>query len=102
MSLATATREDLVCFVTAFQMYGQVITTAYDALRSHEVDYRKLPEYKEMGPTAEQAIKLKPKASQELIVAYLSRLENAIKAACRRKQAFALVVDNTPPTTTKH
>lgn len=95
-----ASKEDLISRVMMFQMYGQVMNAAYDALRSHGVDYRKLPEYSDIT-LLDEARKLKPTAAQEKVIAYLMRLENAIKAAIRRK-SLKVVQDNTkPPTQTK-
>jgi len=91
-----------MCYLTAMRMYGQVQHTAYDALLSYGVNYKTLPEYKQMATVAERSTQLKPGPAQEYIIAFLSRLENAIKAAIRRKQAFTVVVDNTPPSPTKH
>ena len=77
------------------QMFAQVLLKGYQALRSYGVDFMSLREWQENG-ILDEARKLKPQPASEKIIAYLCRLENAIRAAVQRKQ-IKTIVDNTNP-----
>lgn len=78
-------RADLIARIMGAQALNQFLMRAYSVMRSYEVDFMELPEWKDQS-TIDKALKLKPRAAQELIIAYISRLENALSAAVRRKQ----------------
>lgn len=80
-----ADRQDLVARLMHAQIFGQFLLKGYQALRSYGVDFMRLPEWQDQTEL-EEAAKLKPHAAQSRIVAYFVRLENALRAAIRRKQ----------------
>ena len=71
-----------------------MVLAGYQALRSYGVDFMSLREWKDVDEI-DEARKLKPQAAVHKIIAYCTRLENAIKAAIRRKQTIRLHTDNT-------
>ncbi|WP_269929960.1 hypothetical protein [Aminobacter sp. HY435] len=78
-------RQDLVARLMGAQAMGHFLLNAYSALRSYGVDFMKLPEWQDQKEL-EDAAKLKPHAAQWKVLNYTTRLENALKAAIRRKQ----------------
>lgn len=78
-------RADLIARITGAQALNQFLLRAYSMMRSYEVDFMELPEWQDQS-TLDKALTLKPRAAQELIIAYISRLENALTAAVHRKQ----------------
>lgn len=91
-------RADLVSRLLTHQMFSQFFLRAYDAFRNYGVDFKKLPEWLDQSDL-DKARKLKPNRAQELIVGYLTRLNNGLTAAIRRKQ-FRLLNPSAPKETT--
>lgn len=77
--------EDIRARVGTYMYFSQVILKAYSALKNYGVDFEALPEWKD-DATLDEARKLKPVPAQQVVVAWLSRLESGIDAAIRRKQ----------------
>lgn len=77
-------RQDLIARIMSAQAMGRFLLSGYHALRSYGVDFMKLPEWLDQSPL-EEAARLKPHAAQWAILNYFTRLENALKAAIRRK-----------------
>lgn len=88
-------REDLVARLTSAQAFGNFLLKAYDALLHYGINYKLLPEWVNGNATLDDARKLKPHAAQWTIINWIVTMENALKAAIRRKQ-FVLH-DNKPP-----
>lgn len=80
-----ADRQDLVARLMHAQAFGHFLLSAYNALRSYGVDFMKLKEWQDQSDL-DKAARLVPHAAQPIIVGYFVRLENALKAAIRRKQ----------------
>jgi len=78
-------RQDLIARLMGAQALNQFLLRAYSALRSYGVDFMKLPEWQDQRDI-DHARTLKPRAGQELIIAYMAKLENALSAAIRRSQ----------------
>lgn len=87
-------RQDLVARLMGAQAMAQFLLRAYTAFRSYGVDFMHLPEWKDTT-ALDEARKLKPHVAQGKIMAYFTRLENALSAAIRRKQ-FKLSVFDKP------
>jgi hypothetical protein len=77
----------------SYQFFAQVLLKGYAALLNYGVNFMDLPEWKD-DEALNEARKLKPEKGSEKIVSWLTRLENAIAAAVRRKQ---FRVNNQPP-----
>lgn len=86
-------RQDLVARLMGAQAMGHFLLNAYSALKSYGVDFMKLPEWQDQTEL-EEAAKLKPHAAQWKVLNYMTRLENALRAAIRRRQFK--VHDNKP------
>lgn len=80
-----ADRQDLVARLMSAQAMGHFLLYAYDMLRSYGVDFKKLPEWNDQTEL-EEAAKLKPHAGLPRNIGWIQRLENALRAAVRRKQ----------------
>lgn len=79
-------RADLVARLQGAQAFGNFLLKAFNAFRTYGVDFMTLPEWTEGSQELEDARKLKPVAASWKIVNYIVRLDNALKAAIRRKQ----------------
>jgi hypothetical protein len=77
-------RQDLVARLMSAQAAVQFLLRAYHAFRSYGVDFMKLPEWN--MEALRDAHKLKPHQAQPRVIAFWTRLENALSAAIRRKQ----------------
>lgn len=66
--------------------FQQLLHTAYDALLTHGVNYRSLPEYKD-STLLDEALgnDTNIQTGQAKIMAYIERVRNGINAAVRRK-----------------
>ncbi len=91
------TEAELRSRITQYLVYARVQSLGYTALRSYGVDYQSLPEWKD-DADLDIARKLKPIKGSELVVAWLMRLEHAIKAAIKRKQLVGLNGGKAPTT----
>lgn len=78
-------KEDLVVRLLHAQLMGHFLLFAYDTLRSYSVNFKDLPEWKDMK-TLDDARRLKPQAAHALVTGWFEKLENALRAAIRRKQ----------------
>ncbi len=70
--------------LTLAQAWIDFFRHAYDALLTHGVNYRTLPEYKD-STELDDAQDLPVQAGREKIITWIGRLKNAVSAAVRRK-----------------
>lgn len=77
-------REDLHARLLGAQALGHFLLRAYEAYRTHRVDFMALPEWSNKT-MLEEAKTLRPHHAQSKIVLWFERLENALTAALRRK-----------------
>lgn len=85
VDLVKEDRLDLVARLMNARVMGTFLLKAYHALRSYGVDFMKLPEWLDQTEL-EEANRLKPHAAQWKVINYFTKLENALRAAIRRKQ----------------
>lgn len=78
-------KEDLVVRLLHAQLLGHFLLDAYNALQSYGVNFKDLPEWKDMK-SLDEARRLKPERAHAIMTGWFERLGNGLRAAVRRKQ----------------